>query len=225
MKITEVTQKSRTQQLAEDKQKLDELVPVATGLAGAGLSGYMLARDYGLNPLKWPAHAWAELALGAGAGATGVGLGALATKAAGKRVAKGLAKRSIQGAERKIDKLNKKEQDILNKAANKDLKAQDKALKKAEKLQQKKDFQQSKIDAKQTKLDNLNKRDTPLKTFGKWGLRGAFPAGAAIMWVDDQTSEKPTQNPKPTPKSWGGFGSKDDPSHPEYKRNKPEAWK
>ena len=50
MKISEVTQKSHSEQLAEDRKQLDEVVPAAVwaglGLAGAGMTGWETYKNY-----------------------------------------------------------------------------------------------------------------------------------------------------------------------------------
>ena len=71
MKITELTQKSHSEQLSEDRNKLDEVVWAPfTALAGGALSYGSLAAQYGANPLKWPKSAWAELGADAALGAS-----------------------------------------------------------------------------------------------------------------------------------------------------------
>ena len=92
MKITELTQKSHSEQLSEDRSKLDEIAwaPI-TAAAGAGLSYYDLGSRFGYNPLNWSKAQWktagAEIAADAALGATGVGLLSVANKArkVGKR--------------------------------------------------------------------------------------------------------------------------------------------
>ena len=104
MKITELTQQSHSEQLSEDRSKLDEVAwaPI-TAVAGAGLSYGALAAEYGLNPLKWPKEAYAELAADAALGATGVGLGAVAGKTAAKLGARGVKKALNTAKKNKAD--------------------------------------------------------------------------------------------------------------------------
>ena len=109
MKITELTQKSHSEQLSEDRSKLDEgFWAPATALAGAGLSYYDLGKRFGsYNPRDWTAAQWKEaiatVAADAALGATGVGLAGVA----GKALAKGGAKLAVQGAKRATKKADK----------------------------------------------------------------------------------------------------------------------
>lgn len=98
MKISEVTQKSHSEQLAEDRKQLDEIVPLAglglaAWLASQGLTMadyYRLAKQQGTpgdpayNFLNWDADAMAELGIVAGSGLVGGFLGKLGGKAIGK---------------------------------------------------------------------------------------------------------------------------------------------
>jgi len=98
MKISEVTQKSHCEQLAEDRKQLDEVVPLAAlggaaWLASQGLTladYYRLAKQQGTpgnpeyNPLNWDGEAMAELGIVAGSGVLGGLVGKFAGKAIGK---------------------------------------------------------------------------------------------------------------------------------------------
>jgi len=101
MKITELTQKTLSEQITEDRTKLDEIGFVGAGI-GAGISYASLAAQYGANPLKWPKAAWAELGADAALGATGLGLAGVAGKTAAKTGAK-LAMRKANRATKKAD--------------------------------------------------------------------------------------------------------------------------
>jgi hypothetical protein len=141
MKITELTQKSHSEQLSEDRSKLDEAFwAPATALAGAGLSYYDLADKFGsYKPWKWTAaqrkQAAAEIAADAALGATGLGLLSVANKArkVGKRAY--TASRAA-GAQKKADKALAKAGD-QSKVTN--LTQQEKLYKNAGKAQQKAD--------------------------------------------------------------------------------------
>ena len=109
MKITELTQKSHSEQLSEDRSKLDEAFwAPATALAGAGLSYYDLANKFGsYKPWKWTAaqrkQAAAEIAADAALGATGLGLLSVANKARKVGTRAYTASRAA-GAQKKADK-------------------------------------------------------------------------------------------------------------------------
>lgn len=111
MKITELTQKSHSEQLSEDRSKLDEIAwaPI-TAAAGAGLSAYDLGSRFGYKPWEWTAAQWkqagAEIAADAALGATGVGLLSVANKArkVGTRAVKGLGKKKVSKLEKDAEK-------------------------------------------------------------------------------------------------------------------------
>jgi len=116
MKITELTQKSHSEQLSEDRSKLDEAFwAPATALAGAGLSYYDLANKFGsYKPWKWTAaqrkQAAAEIAADAALGATGLGLLSVANKARKAGTRAYTASRAA-GAQKKADKVQDKAND------------------------------------------------------------------------------------------------------------------
>ena len=59
MKISEVTQKSHSEQLSEDRSKLDEAFWVPfTAAAGAGLSYADLGSRFGWKPWEWTKAQW-----------------------------------------------------------------------------------------------------------------------------------------------------------------------
>jgi len=106
MKITELTQKTLSEQITEDRTKLDEIGPVGA-LAGGALSYAALADQYGWNPRNWPKSAWLELGADAALGATGVGLIGSAGKAAAKigaRRAAGALARNVKKQEKLVGK-------------------------------------------------------------------------------------------------------------------------
>ena len=106
MKITELTQKTLSEQITEDRTKLDEIGPVGA-LAGGAMSYAALADQYGWNPRNWPKSAWLELGADAALGATGVGLIGSAGKAAAKigaRRAAGALARNVKKQEKLVGK-------------------------------------------------------------------------------------------------------------------------
>lgn len=108
MKITELTQKTLSEQITEDRTKLDEIIWAPfTAAAGGAMSYAALADEYGWNPAKWPGKAWLELGADAALGATGAGLIGSAGKAAAKigarRAASALA-RNVKKQEKLVDK-------------------------------------------------------------------------------------------------------------------------
>lgn len=119
MKITELTQKSHSEQLSEDRSKLDEAFWAPfTAAAGAGLSYYDLSSRFGsYKPWKWTAaqkkQAAAEIAADAALGATGVGLLSVANKARKVGTRAYTASRAA-GAQKKADKALAKAGDQSN---------------------------------------------------------------------------------------------------------------
>jgi hypothetical protein len=115
MKITELTQKTHSEQLSEDRTKLDEIAwaPI-TAAAGAGLSYYDLGSRFGYNPLNWTKDQWktagAEIAADAALGATGVGLASVANKAR-KVGTRAYRNRAAARAQTKADKAQDKAND------------------------------------------------------------------------------------------------------------------
>ena len=106
MKITELTQKTLSEQITEDRTKLDEIGPVGA-LAGGAMSYAALADQYGWNPRNWPKSAWLELGADAALGATGIGLIGSAGKAAAKigaRRAAGALARNVKKQEKLVGK-------------------------------------------------------------------------------------------------------------------------
>ena len=93
MKISEITQRSQAQHLAEGRKQLDEIGLVGMGIGGAA-SYALLAAQYGANPLKWPKSAYAEFALDIGLGAVTGGALTVA-KAAAVAAAKTAAKKGL----------------------------------------------------------------------------------------------------------------------------------
>lgn len=124
MKITELTQKTRAAQLAEDRQRLNEVAPLVAAAIWAAGAGLSVADYYRLQktqdsvwPWKWEPQAQAELTLAAGGGLAG----GLAGRTLGKFAAKGIgmASRSSKQAAKKAGKevdAAKKELDAINKA-------------------------------------------------------------------------------------------------------------
>jgi hypothetical protein len=100
MKISEVTQKSHIEQLAEDRKQLDEVLPAAAaavwaglGIAGAGMTGYETYKNYqafkrgDITQKELIARVGGDVALGL------IGGGGLA-------VGKALAKGAFRGAKK-----------------------------------------------------------------------------------------------------------------------------
>jgi len=81
MKISDITQRSQVQHIAEGRKQLDEFGFVGMGIGGAA-SYALLAAQYGANPLNWPKSAYAEFALDVGLGAVTGGALTLAKGAA-----------------------------------------------------------------------------------------------------------------------------------------------
>ena len=81
MKISDITQRSQVQHIAEGRKQLDEIGPYGM-IAGGGLSYALLAAEHGLNPLDWPMSALGEFALDVGLGAVTGGALTIAKAAA-----------------------------------------------------------------------------------------------------------------------------------------------
>ena len=141
MKISDITQRSQVQHIAEGRKQLDEFGFVGMGIGGAA-SYALLAAQYGANPLTWPKSAYAEFALDVGLGAVTGGTLTLA-KAAAVAAAKTAAKKTAASAAQKVGKLTgmgkgpgtvNKKTGFLRGADGKDtvLKKGDKGFKKAQ---------------------------------------------------------------------------------------------
>jgi hypothetical protein len=68
MKISDITQRSQVQHIAEGREKLDEVGPIGMAIGGAA-SYALLAAEYGTDVSKWPMAALGEFALDVGLGA------------------------------------------------------------------------------------------------------------------------------------------------------------
>ena len=93
MKISDITQRSQVQHIAEGREKLDEFGFVGMGIGGAA-SAALLAAEYGTDVSKWPMAALGEFALDVGLGALTGGTLTLA-KAAAKAAMKTAAKKGV----------------------------------------------------------------------------------------------------------------------------------
>jgi len=144
MKISEVTQKSHIEQLAEDRSKLDEAIwaPVTAAVGGAA-SIYSLGSRFGWNPFEWTeeqrTQAYKEIGADVALGATGLGLVSLLNKA--RKIGSGVraTRRAAASAQKKADKAMDKATDpnvqlspskqakLTQKAADLEAKAAEKA--------------------------------------------------------------------------------------------------
>jgi hypothetical protein len=93
MKISDITQRSQVQHIAEGREKLDEVGPIGMAIGGAA-SYALLAAEYGTDVSKWPMAALGEFALDVGLGAVTGGTLTLA-KAAAKAAMKTAAKKGL----------------------------------------------------------------------------------------------------------------------------------
>ena len=119
MKISDITQRSQVQHIAEDREKLDELLPQIAGAAiGGGLSYAMLVGEHGFNPLNWPTAVKAQFALDVGVGAATMGVASLAG-AGVKAAAKFAAKAGSDSAKAAMGAIGKKATTITNKITGK----------------------------------------------------------------------------------------------------------
>jgi hypothetical protein len=90
MKISDITQRSQVQHIAEGRKQLDEVGLIGMGIGG-GASYALLAAEYGTDISKWPMAALGEFAADIGLGALTGGtltLAKVAAKAAMKTAAK-----------------------------------------------------------------------------------------------------------------------------------------
>ena len=103
MKISDITQRSQVQHIAEGRKQLDEVGLLGMGIGG-GASYALLAAKHGLNPIDWPMSALGEFALDVGLGAVTGGALTVA-KAAAVAAAKSAAKKGVSYTGSKVGKV------------------------------------------------------------------------------------------------------------------------
>ena len=205
MKISEVTQKSHSEQLSEDRSKLDEAFWVPfTAAAGAGLSYADLGSRFGWKPWEWTKAQWktagAEIAADAALGATGVGLLSVANKArkVGKRA---FAASSAAKAQKKADK-------AMDKATDPNVqlspRKQAKLTRKAADLEY--DAKAAKDAADAARVNNL-----PTSTGEKaWNTAKKIPAAYGLGAAGNKASKLATDQPLVSPGDVGSALGLDD---------------
>jgi len=112
MKISDITQRSQVQHIAEGREKLDEFGFVGMGIGGAA-SAALLAAEYGTDVSKWPMAALGEFALDVGLGALTGGTLTLA-KAAAKAAMKTAAKKGVSSVAKKVNTIRGKGPGTVN---------------------------------------------------------------------------------------------------------------